>query len=174
MIGEKIQGAMNAQIREELYSAYLYLSMAAYFHATGLDGMGQWMQAQSVEEVNHAMRFFSHINDRGGQVKLTTIEQPQTEWSSPLAAFQGAYKHEQHISGKINELVTLAIQEGDHAANAMLQWFVTEQVEEEATAAKVVDQLERIGDSGNGLLMMDRELGQRQTPTNLTGQVEGE
>jgi len=134
MIGEKIQGAMNAQIREELYSAYLYLSMAAYFHATGLDGMGQWMQAQSVEEVNHALRFFSHIN----------------------------------------ELVTLAIQEGDHAANAMLQWFVTEQVEEEATAAKVVDQLERIGDSGNGLLMMDRELGQRQTPTNLTGQVEGE
>jgi len=173
MIADRMSAAMNAQIREEMDSAYLYLSMAAYFHSIGMDGMAQWMKAQTMEEVGHAMRFFHHLHDRNGKVKLAGLQQPQSEWSSPLAAFRAAHQHEQHITGTINALVNLAIQEKDHAANAMLQWFVTEQVEEEAAAAKICDQLERIGDSGNGLLMLDRELGQRPLPPTVTGETGG-
>jgi len=158
MIGKKIQEAMNEQIKHELESAYLYLSMAAYFHSEGLDGMAQWMRAQTQEEIVHAMKFFDHIKERDGRVELLPLAQPKGEWASPLQAFQEAYQHEQFITSKIDDLVKLAAAEGDHAAGILLQWFVTEQVEEESSTSKVAQMLERIGDSGHGLIMLDREL----------------
>jgi len=161
MIGKRMQDAMNEQIKHELESAYLYLAMVAHFRAESLDGMAQWMTVQSQEEVAHAMRFFNHIDERDGQVELKALSQPQKEWASPLEAFKAAYEHERFITGKINDLVKLASEEGDHAARIMLQWFITEQVEEEDSTKKVVDLLERIGDSGHGLIMADRELGTR-------------
>jgi len=161
MIGKKIENAMNEQIKHETFSAYLYFSMAAYFHSKSLDGMAQWMKSQAQEEFAHALRFFNHINDRGGRIELLALEKPQTEWESPIAAFKAALVHEEFITGKINALAKLADEENDRAAGIMLQWFVTEQVEEEATVSTVIDMLELIGDSGHGVLMADRELGSR-------------
>lgn len=161
MIGKKMKEALNEQIKYELESAYLYLAMVAYFESISLEGMAQWMRVQSKEEVEHAMKFFDHINERSGHVELLSIAQPKKKWSSPLEAFKAAYEHEQFITGKINELVKIAAEETDHAAGILLQWFVSEQVEEEASTSRVVDMLERIGDSGHGLLLLDRELGTR-------------
>lgn len=168
MIGKKMQEAMNEQIKHELESAYLYLSMVAYFHSEGLDGMAQWMRAQTQEELVHAMKFFDYIRDRDGRVELLPLAQPKREWTSPLEAFQEAYQHEQFISSKIDGLVKLAAAEGDHPASILLQWFVTEQVEEEASTSKVAQMLERIGDSGHGLVMLDRELGTRSFTASTT------
>lgn len=164
MIGKRMQDAMNEQIKHELESAYLYLSMVAYFHSESLDGMAQWMTVQAQEELAHAMKFFNHIDERDGRVELKALSQPQKEWASPLEAYKAAYNHERFITDKINDLVKLASEEGDYAAGIMLQWFVTEQVEEESSTLKVVDLLERIGDSGHGLIMADRELGTRSAP----------
>jgi ferritin len=161
MISEKLQEAFNNQINAELYSSYLYLSMAAYFDSTSLPGFARWMRSQAQEEVVHAMKFFHFINERGGRVKLTGIDGPPTEWKSPLAAFEAAYAHEQKVSGMINELVDLAIELRDHAANNFLQWFVSEQVEEEASADEVVNKIKLAGERGGGLFMVDRELGSR-------------
>jgi ferritin len=161
MIGKRMQDAINEQIRHETFSAYLYLAMAADFHAKGLAGMAQWMKVQAQEEIGHAMRFFDHLTERGGHIELLAIEQPQQTWDSALAAFEAAYGHEQLITGKINDLVEIAREENDNASWIMLQWFVTEQVEEEASVSTVVDMLKLIGDSGHGVLMADRELGQR-------------
>lgn len=161
MIGKRIQDAMNDQIKHETFSAYLYFSMAAYFHSQALDGMAQWMKAQAQEEFGHALRFFNHINDRGGRIELQALDKPQTEWESPIAAFTAALGHEEFITGKINDLAKLADEENDRAAGIMLQWFVTEQVEEEDTVSAVIAMLKLIGDSGHGLLMADRELGER-------------
>ena len=161
MIGKHMQNTMNEQIKHELESAYLYLSMVAYFESTGAEGMAQWMRVQTQEEVGHAIRLFNHIAERDGRVELSGLSKPQKEWASPLEAFQAAYEHEQFITGKINDLVNTAAEEGDHAASIMLQWFVTEQVEEEASTSRVVQMLEQVGDSGTGLLMLDRELGTR-------------
>ncbi len=161
MISKKIEKAFNEQIKNELESAYIYLSMAAYFHSAGLDGMAQWMRVQTQEELVHAMKFFDHIRDRNGKVNLLDLKQLKTEWSSPLDAFQDALKHEQFITGKINDLAMLAREEGDEPAGVFLQWFVKEQVEEEANATKNVQLLEQVGDSGPGLIMADRELGKR-------------
>lgn len=135
--------------------------MAAYFDAEDLPGFAHWMQVQFQEELGHARKFYGHINDRGGRVKLAAIEEPQAEWDSPLAAFQAAYQHEQHISGRINDLVDLAAEIDDHAANPILQWFVEEQIEEEASTDAVVKLLEKIQDSPHGLIMLDRQLAQR-------------
>ncbi|MFH1144781.1 MAG: ferritin [Candidatus Eisenbacteria bacterium] len=167
MIGKKVQDGFNAQIGEEMESAYLYLAMAAYFESTGFEGMAQWMKAQTIEEMMHAMRFFNHIVARAGRVQLPALKQPKAAWASPLDAFKAAYGHEQHITAKINELVDLSTGEKDHAAGAMLQWFVTEQVEEEEQTLKVADLLEKIGDSGNGLIMLDRQLGARPLPVTV-------
>ncbi len=161
MIGQRMQDAMNEQVMHETFSAYLYASMAAYFHAKGLDGMAQWMKAQAQEELGHALRFFNHINDRGGRVELLAIEKPQAKWDSPLAAFQAALEHEKFITGRINELAAIADEENDRAAGILLQWFVTEQVEEEDSVSKVIDMLKIAGEKGPGLLLADRELGQR-------------
>ena len=161
MIGKTMQDAINEQIKEELGSAYIYLSMAAYFHSEGLDGMAHWMCVQTQEEIMHAMKFFDHITGRDGRVELLAVDQPKIDWSSPLEAFQDAYKHEQYITGRIDDLVKLAAEENDNAAAIMLQWFVSEQVEEEASTSKVAQELEMIGDSGHGLIMLDRELATR-------------
>jgi ferritin len=161
MINEKVRKAFNEQIKHELESAYIYLSMVAYFNSAGLDGMAQWMRVQTKEEVEHAMKFFDHINERDGRVELQPLKPLKMDWSSPLEAFQDAYEHEQFITGKIHDLVKLAREEGDEPGGIFLQWFVTEQVEEEANASKIVQMLERIGDAGHGLLMLDRELGKR-------------
>ena len=161
MIGNRMQEALNAQIKHELESAYIYLSMAAYFESLGLEGMARWMRVQSGEEVEHAMKFFDHITERDGRVELFSLAQPEKEWASPLEAFKAAYEHEQFITGKINELMKIAADEQDHAAGILLQWFVTEQVEEEASTSHVVGMLKRIGDSGHGLLLLDHELGTR-------------
>jgi ferritin len=161
MISEKIQDAFNGQINAETYSAYLYLSMSAYFESISLPGFANWMRVQAQEEMTHAMKFYHHIVERGGRVAMRPIEGPPTEWESPLAVFEDTYRHEQKVTALINGLVDLAIEERDHAANNFLQWFVAEQVEEEASADEVLQRLKLIGDGGGGLLMLDRELGQR-------------
>lgn len=161
MISKRIQDAMNDQIKHETFSAYLYFSMAAYFHSRSLDGMAQWMKAQAQEEFGHALRFFNHINERGGRIVLQALDKPQTDWDSPIAVFKASLQHEEFITSKINDLAKMADEENDRAAAIMLQWFVTEQVEEEDTVSTVIDMLELIGDSGHGILMADRELGTR-------------
>ncbi len=162
MIGKKIVAAFNEQINHELYSSYLYLSMAAYFHSVNLDGFAQWMRAQAKEEDLHAMKLFDHLRDRGARIELDVIKKPGLKWASPLAAFKAAYEHEQFITSRINGLCRLAEKENDYAARGFLDWFVKEQVEEEATASGIVNMLERIKDSGSGLVMLDRQLGKRE------------
>ena len=164
MIGERLNAAINDQIKNELESYYIYLSMAAYFHSNSLDGMGHWMRAQAHEEMIHAMKFMEHLLDRGGKVLLQDLKQLKTEWSSPLEAFQDALEHEKFISGKINDLTTIAREERDYASEPLLAWFTDEQIEEEATAGKVTDELAMIGEDKSALLMMDRELGARPYP----------
>ncbi len=162
MLSEKMQAAMNKQINAELHSAYIYLSMSAYFEDKNLLGFAHWMRLQANEEVIHAMKFFDFINERRGRVLLEPIAAVPTEWASPLAVFEAALAHEQKVTGMINDLVDLAIQEKDHAANSFLQWFVDEQVEEEASADAIVQQLKMIGDAPQGLFLLDREMAGRQ------------
>ena len=161
MIDKKMQGAFNEQIKAELYSAYLYLSMVAYFESVNLPGFANWMRAQTQEEVMHAMKIYDYVNERGGRVILKSIGEPQTEWESPLAAFEAAYEHEQKVTGLINGLVNLAIEEKDHAANMFLQWFINEQVEEENNADAIVQKLKLMADAPGGMYMLDNEMGQR-------------
>lgn len=161
MISEKMQEALNGQLNAELYSSYLYLSMAAYFQDLNMGGCANWMRVQAQEEDMHAMKFYNFINERGGRVLLKPIDGPPTEWGSPLAAFEGVLEHEQKVTGLINELVELALAEHDHATNIFLQWFVTEQVEEEDSANDVIQQIKMVGEAEGGLFMLDRELAQR-------------
>lgn len=170
MISKKIEEALNRQINAELYSAYLYLSMSAHFQTLNLKGFANWMRVQALEEFTHADKFYGFVLDRGGRVTLTAIDGPPTKWASPLAIFQEAYKHEQKVTGLINALVDLAIKEKDHATNTFLQWFVNEQVEEEANADGIAQQLKLVGD-GSGLLMLDRELAQRVFVPPTAGQA---
>jgi ferritin len=162
MLSSTVQDAMNQQVNAELYSAYLYLSMAAEFEEENLRGMAHWMQIQAKEEAGHALKFFKHIAERGGRVTLTAIAAPPTKWDSPQAVFEAVYKHECHVSSLINKLVELAGAEKDHASAVFLQWFVNEQVEEEANASEILHQLKMVGDSKQGLFMLDRHLAQRQ------------
>jgi len=161
MISEKMQEALNGQMNAELYSSYLYLSMSAYFQDINLGGFANWMRVQAQEELVHAMKFYDFVNERGGRVVLKAVEGPPIEWDSPLAVFEAAYKHETKVTGLINELVELALAEHDHATNIFLQWFVTEQVEEEDSANEVVQKIKLMGDAQGGLFMLDQELGQR-------------
>jgi len=162
MISQKIETAFNEQINAELYSGYLYLSMAAHFAAENLAGMSNWMRVQAMEEVAHAQKFYDHVLERGGSVRLTAIEAPPTQWETPLAAFEAALKHEKYITKRINDLAELAEGEKDRAAGVFLQWFITEQVEEEAHARDLVERLRWVGDKGPALLMINRELTGRQ------------
>ena len=160
-ISPVMQDALNGQINEEFFSGYLYLSMSACFEARSLKGIATWFRNQALEEQIHASKFFDFVLERGGNVNLQPLKGPKTNWSTPLEAFEDALAHEQHITDCINALVDKATDEGDHASKVFLDWFVNEQVEEEATAQGVVDQLKLIGDNGYGILMLDRELGQR-------------
>lgn len=160
VISEKMNAAINKQIQEESFSAWLYLSMSNWFEARNLKGMAHWMQAQAFEELFHSVKFQNFINERGGTVVLTDIAKPQTEWQSPLEAFEAAYAHEQHITSCIHGLVDLAMDERDHASASLLRWYVDEQVEEEANADEIVQQLKMIG-SKEGLYLLDKELATR-------------
>jgi len=161
MLSEKVREALNKQMNAELYSGYLYVSMSAYFEDADLPGFAHWMRAQAQEELLHAMKFYRYLVDKDARVTTLAIDQPAVEWASPLAAFQHAYEHEQKVTGLINNLVELAMAERDYATNVTLQWFVNEQIEEEASAKAVVQQLKRVGDSGEALMLVDRELAQR-------------
>jgi len=161
MISNKMEEALNGQVNAEMYSAYLYLSMESYFRSLNLNGFANWMRAQTQEELTHAMKIYDFINERGGRVTLKAIEGPPTKWESPSAVFEATYKHEQKVTGLINELVNLAIEEKDHAANTFLQWFVKEQVEEESSVDKVVQKLKMADGNPQAMSTLDRELGQR-------------
>ena len=165
---KKLLKAFNDQINAEMYSSYLYLAMESYFHSVSLDGFATWMRGQVQEEMMHAMKFYDFVIERGGRVTLDTIAKPESNWKSPLDAFEAVLAHEQHVTSLINDLVNLAISEKDHASNIFLQWFVTEQVEEEASVGAIVDKLKLIKDTPSGLFMVDAELGKRVF--NLAGE----
>ncbi|MCE1247054.1 MAG: ferritin [Firmicutes bacterium] len=162
MISTKMAEALNDQINAEMQSSYLYLSMATWFDAQGWEGMTKWMVGQAKEEDSHAHKIVRYISEQQSRVLLKAIEQPKTEWSSPLEAFQDALKHEQYITSRINNLFKLAKEDEDFATEGFLTWYIKEQVEEEATAAKIVLDLERIGSSMQGMYMLDHSLGARQ------------
>jgi ferritin len=153
--------AVNEQIRHELESEYIYLSMSAHFEAENLPGFAKWMRLQSQEEVNHSMRLFDYLNDRGARVTLQALTQPPVTFDTPLSVFEQAFAHEQKITSLIEQLNETAGKHGDYATQAMLQWFITEQVEEEKNAAQAVDQLRMAGDNRAALLFLDRQLGAR-------------
>jgi ferritin len=161
MLNERMQEALNEQLNWELYSSYLYASMSAYFQSINLKGFANWMHVQALEELTHAGKFFNFINERAGRVLLQPIGGPPTQWESPKEAFVDALGHEQIVTLRINDLVNLAMDERDHASNIFLQWFVTEQVEEEASVDEVLQQLKLAGDRPETLFLIDRELGQR-------------
>lgn len=161
MISQKFQDAVNEQINAEIYSAYLYMSMGTYFESLNLNGFANWMRVQTFEEMTHADKFHHHVVERGGRVLLKAIEGPATDWDSPLAAMQAVYEHEQKVTSLINALADVAEAEKDRAAYGMLQWFVDEQIEEEASADAIVQKLKLIGDHPQALLMLDSELGAR-------------
>jgi ferritin len=167
-----MQDAMNKQINAEIWSAYLYLSMSAWYEHQNLPGFANWMKIQAQEEMTHAMKFFRFINERGGRVVLSAIDKTDIEWKSALHAFEDTLEHEKKVTAMIDNLMDIAIEEKDHASRSMLTWFVDEQVEEEANATSLIEQLKMIGtDRGPGMLMLDRELATRvfvdstQTPT---------
>ncbi|MEJ2103704.1 MAG: ferritin [Ignavibacteriaceae bacterium] len=161
MLSKKMQDALNNQLNEELFSSYLYLSIAAHFEEKNLKGFANWFKIQSSEEYGHAMKFYGFIVQTGGVVKLKQIGAPKTSWKSVMEAFKDTLAHEKKITGLIHKLVDLAMQSKDYATNNFLQWFVTEQVEEEATVEEILHKLEMIGDNKGGLYMLDRELGAR-------------
>lgn len=162
MVSKKVEQALNEQTNAELYSSYLYLSMAAWFESENFPGFAAWMRVQAREENGHAMKFFEFLIERRGRIALQAIKEPAQQWASPLAAFEAAYEHEQYITGRINDLVNLAAAEKDHATAAFLQWFVKEQVEEEASVDSVVQKLKMAKDAPGALFMMDHMLGERK------------
>ena len=161
MISKKMTEAINERINRELYSEYLYISMQAWFADQNLDGMANWMDAQGKEERFHAMKFFNYLVERGARVKLKAIAEPTFEFDNPLKAFKMALEHEQFITKSINQLMDLAIKDNDHATRSFLQWYVDEQVEEEASVDRIMNMLKLVGDNGHGIMMIDRELAQR-------------
>jgi ferritin len=163
MMNPNVETALNEQIKWELYSSYLYLSMASWYESIGLRGFANWERVQAQEELAHALKFFDYVIARGGRAILLTVDAPPGEWESPLAGFEFQLAHEQVVTGRINDLVNLAIEERDHATSNMLRWFVDEQIEEEANATELVEKLRMIGEDGaSGLLyMLDKELAAR-------------
>ena len=171
MLSEKMVKALNKQINNEIYSAYLYLSMSAYSTFKGLKGFANWFMVQYQEEKTHAMKIYDYVNDQGRQVKLMTIAQPPTEFGSPLEMFEKTLEHEKFVTRSINDLVNLAMREKDHATKIFLQWFVTEQIEEEANDNEIISKLKLVGNEGNGLFMIDKELATRVfTPPTASGE----
>lgn len=162
ILSKKLENAINKQINAELWSAYLYLSMSAYFESINLGGFANWMRVQAEEEVEHAMKFYKHINDRRGRVTLSAIAAIPTSWKSPLHAFEEAFKHEQKVTAMIENLANIATADKDYAATNMLNWFHDEQIEEEQQTDAIVQKLKMIEKSTGGLFMLDRELGKRK------------
>jgi len=161
MLDQKMEAAINGQINAEIYSSYLYMSMATWFDAQSLPGMAHWMRVQAQEEWTHAIKFYTYVNERGGRVILSAIDGPATDWDSPLAVFQAVAEHEAKVTGLIHGLMDLALEIRDHASSSFLQWFVNEQVEEEASAAEAVGQMKLAKDNPSALLMLDKELATR-------------
>lgn len=159
---KEIEQELNKQLNRELYSAYLYLSMAAYFESLSLKGFAHWLKIQAKEEVGHAMKFFEFINERNSRVALEAIDKPKIEWSSPVEAFKDVYEHEQKVTSYIHQLLELAISEKDYAAQNFLQWFVSEQVEEESQSLEILNKVEFTKNSVGGLLALDHQLGKRE------------
>lgn len=162
MLKPKVKQAINEQINAEIWSAYMYLSMSSYFAAEGLNGFANWMRVQWQEELTHAMKFFDYMLDRGEQPILKPIEGVPEKWNGALNAMEETLKHEQHVTSLIYNIMDIAIDEKDHATKSMLQWFIDEQVEEEASAEELVDSIKLIGDKGHGLFMLDKDLKGRQ------------
>ncbi len=161
MLSSKMEKTINKQINAEIWSAYMYLSMAADLEEKGLPGFANWMKIQWQEEISHAMKFFDYVNERGGRVILEPIAKVKTKWKSCVEIMQETLDHEKHVTSLINQLVDLAIEEKDHATNNMLQWFIAEQVEEEATADELLTKIKMIDGKGHAMLMLDKELGSR-------------
>lgn len=160
-MNKRVEESFNAQINEELFSSYVYLAMSAHFESKNLEGFANWMKLQAQEEVAHAMRLYTHIIRRGGRVRLEAIAEPPAEFGTPLQTFEKALAHEQHITGTINALYEVAVEEKDYPAQMELQWFIDEQVEEEENTGGVVELLKMAGDNQGALLMLDRELANR-------------
>lgn len=163
MLAKPVLDAINEQINHEFESAYVYLSMSAYFEAANLPGMAGWMRAQAQEELTHGMRLFDYLNDRGDRVVLRSVAEPPAEWESPLHVFESALNHERKITRLIHDLYGIAQKENDLPTLVALQWFITEQVEEEKTADLIVQQLKMVGDDRPALLLLDRDLGERKS-----------
>ncbi|MFW5831950.1 MAG: ferritin [Prolixibacteraceae bacterium] len=161
MVKEKTLNALNEQINAEQYSAFLYLSMSAWFEDKGLPGFANWMYVQYQEELTHANKFFNYVNERSGRVEVKAIEQVPTEFESVVDIVEKTLEHEKKVTGLIDKLMDVAIEERDHATQSFLQWFVDEQVEEEANVEQLLDALRLTKGEGNGLFMLDRELAQR-------------
>ena len=161
MLSKRIEKELNDQINAEYWSAYFYLSMAAYFENKNLPGFANWMKVQYQEEISHVIKFFDYVNERGGRVLLKPIDTVKTEWKDEIEVFDDTLKHEQKVTGLINNLVNIAVEEKDHATHNMLQWYVSEQVEEESSADEILQQLKMLEGNKHGLLMLDRELKQR-------------
>ena len=160
-MNDKMTKALNDQINNELYASYLYLSMSAWFESQNWPGFAHWMRLQSQEEYDHAMKIYEFVHERGEQVTLTSIAGPKTEWKKPLDAFKDALAHEKKVTGNFQDLTDLAIKLKDHATQIFLQWFVTEQVEEEKNADEIIQMLLKIGDSTGAMFQLDRQLGKR-------------
>lgn len=161
MVSKTMQDAINDQINKEMQSSYLYLSMAAYFESINFDGFSHWMEMQSKEEWDHAMKLYEFLHDRGGKVVLGVIEKPASDFKSPIDTFTMVLEHEKKVTASINALYELALKEKDYPAQVMLQWFITEQVEEEKSAEEIVTQLKMVGDAPAAILMLDKQLGSR-------------
>lgn len=161
MINEKLEAAFNDQINKEFYSEYLYLSMQAYFHRHNLQGFVNWMQVQVQEEHAHALGMFNYLDERGGKVELEAIAKPETDWNSPLHVFEEVLKHEEYVTSRINALMDVAEEVKDRAALSFLDWYLKEQVEEEANVGGVLQTLQLIKDDANALLLLDKDLAQR-------------
>ena len=161
MLSKTVQNAINDQIGKEFYSGYVYLSMSAYFQSINLPGCANWMRIQYKEEISHALKLYDYVHERGGRVTLQAIQQPKSEFKSPLDVFKQALGHEREVTEMINKLYALTQKENDYPATIRLQWFVTEQVEEERNAGEIVEQLTMIGDNKIALIMLDRQLGAR-------------
>jgi ferritin len=161
VLSKKMEEALNKQINAELYSAYLYLAMAAYFESANLSGFAHWMELQAEEEKQHAMKLYHYIIERGSRVVLDAIQKPQSDWKSPLDVFEAVYAHEQHVTSLIYNLADIARQEKDYATEVMLHWFIKEQVEEESNASSILERIKMVKDSVNGILQYDKILGKR-------------
>ena len=161
MLSKKMEKALNEQINKEMYSAFLYMSMSAHSTNIGLPGFANWFMVQYKEEMEHAMKIYDYVNNQGGKIKLMTIGEPPSDFKDPMDMFRRTLKHEQFVTKCINELVNLSIQEKDHATQIFLQWFVTEQIEEEGNDNDIISKLELAGTKGNGLFMVDKELSTR-------------